>query len=167
MRGIRYDDDCMPGPRSHRHEPVDRDAYRLDHKLSAGTHCPDCGLVVLNGRWTRPEGADTPTGTKHICPACARVRDRYPAGVIDITGDLGDLGLELENLLKNVETVEREEHPLERLIELEVTESGLHASTTGGHLARRIGSALERQMHGRIKVRYGEENNLVRVAGTV
>lgn len=167
MRGIRYENSCMPGPRSHRHEPVDRDAYRLDHKLPGGTYCPDCGLVVQNGRWVRPKGADAAKESKHLCPACARVRDRYPAGVIEITGDLGDLGVELENLIKNVEAAEREEHPLERLIELEVTKSGLHATTTGGHLARRIGSALERQMHGRVKVRYGEEENIVRVEGTV
>ena len=36
-------------------------------------------------------------------------------------------------------------------------------TTTGVHLARRVGAALERQLGDRVRIRYGEEENLVRV----
>ena len=157
----------MPGHRHHRPTPPDRDAYREDQKLAGGTRCPDCDLVVRQGRWVRRAEEDPQDGPSHVCPACRRVRDRYPAGVVDLTGDLGDLGPELAQLVRNVEEAESEEHPLERVIELTVTEGSLFASTTGVHLARRVGAALERRLHGQVTITYGEEENLVRVEGSL
>ena len=29
----------------------EHDAYRAKEKLPDGTHCPDCGAVIANGRW--------------------------------------------------------------------------------------------------------------------
>ena len=144
-------------------EPPDRFTYREEGKLAGGTHCPHCGLVVRGGRWTREHWPCE--GPEHTCPACARIRDRYPAGVIELTGDLGDLAMELSNLIRNVEKLESQEHPLERLIELEVSEGRLYATTTGVHLARRVGTALKRQLRERVVIRYGEEENLVRIEG--
>ncbi|MDA1266613.1 MAG: BCAM0308 family protein [Planctomycetota bacterium] len=146
-------------------DPRDPCTYREDGKLEGGTHCPSCGLVVREGRWIR--GAASVEGPEHTCPACARIRDRYPAGVIELHGELGELATELGNLIRNIEKVENQEHPLERLIELEVTEGGLYATTTGVHLARRVGSALKRQLRERVVIRYGEEENLVRIEGAL
>ena len=146
-------------------EPPDRFTYREEAKLVGGTHCPQCGLIVREGRWTRDRWPSD--GPERTCPACARIRDRYPAGVIELTGDLGGLATELGNLIRNVEKAEGQEHPLERLIELEVSEERLYATTTGVHLARRVGSALKRQLKDRVVIRYGEEENLVRIEGTL
>ncbi len=157
----------MSGHRQHRPDRVDRDTYRVEQKHPDGTHCPQCHLVVRRGRWTQVTLGEGQTADKVLCPACRRVRDHYPAGVIDLTGDLSALGTELVNLVRNIEKVERTEHPLERLMELELTHDGLHASTTGVHLARRIGSALERRLRGRVQIRYGEEENIVRIVGTL
>ena len=157
----------MAKHRRHRPEPVDRDTYRRGKSLPDGVHCSDCGLVVSRGRWTRPEEGAGRGDTPDRCPACQRVRDDYPAGTIEITGDLGRLAPELEGLARNVEAAESAEHPLERIMHLEVDERRLVASTTGVHLARRIGRALERRLGDRVRLRYGEEEALLRVVGEV
>ncbi|MCP3918857.1 MAG: ATPase [bacterium] len=157
----------MHGYRKHRPEPTDRDVYRSDHTPCGGTHCPECELVVRKGRWVRADDGAQPSGPPQLCPACQRVRDRYPAGRIRLVGDPGELADELRRLARKTEASEREEHPLERLMELEVNESGLTASTTGVHLARRLGSVFERRLRGRIEIRYGEEEGQVRIEGSI
>lgn len=61
------------------------DSYKAKGKLSEPTVCPDCGAVFRSGRWQwlpKPEHAHQAT-----CPACHRVRDRFPAGYVTVAGE--------------------------------------------------------------------------------
>lgn len=159
MKSHRTDNKKPPQP--------PRDPYKAEQKLADGTTCPECDLRSRTGRWVRPQQGEAAGSNSSLCPACKRVRDRYPAGVLEVRGDLQTLGPDLVNLIRNVEKVESAEHPLERVMSLEQTADRLKLTTTGAHLTRRVGAALERQLGDKVQIRYGEEENLVRVDVTL
>jgi hypothetical protein len=120
--------------------------------------CEDCGLVQHRGRWS--SGAPPLTELRGgRCPACQRIRDRYPAGTIRLHPDLLEHRAEVLRLARNLERAERSEHPLERLMGVERADDHLVITTTGVHLARRIARHLARRFHRRARIRYadGEE----------
>ena len=49
--------------------------------------CPECGAIFHDGRWS--QAAASIDAHARLCPACKRVRDKYPAGVVMIGGDFG------------------------------------------------------------------------------
>ena len=146
-------------------QPHEHDTYKNGAKPADGTTCSDCGVTFRAGRWIWPAAGEQP-GRAARCPACHRISDRYPAGVIDVEGALGARGEDLENMIKNLERTEKAEHPLERLMALERSETSLHVETTGVHLARRIASGLERQKV-TVEMRFAEEQNFLRVEARI
>lgn len=139
-----------------RHDP-----YRSDAKRAGPGCCSGCGAVYLRGRWSwraRPYGARAME-----CPACARIRERTPAGILVLDGELGERRGELLGLVRNVEERERSQHPLERLMSLRERKDGLHVETTGVHLARRIADALRRTFHAQAEFEFSPGEDLVRV----
>jgi hypothetical protein len=128
---------------------------------AATMECDECGVVFHAGRWSwgAPPLGDVGGG---LCPACERIRDRYPAGTIRIPGGLDAQHDELVGLIRNAEQAEKADHPLERLMAVdEQADGGLVVTTTGIHLARAITSKLERRLHREASMRYGEEQNLL------
>ena len=130
------------------------DAYHADAKNAAAMVCKECGVTSHGGKWSwnGPPLADVHEG---ICPACQRIRDDYPAGIIEIRGlNAGELE-EIRNLIHNVEANEKAEHPLERLMAMREDDEALHVTTTGLHLGRAIAGALGRRFHhDRVSVEY-------------
>ena len=146
----------MPRPKQH-------DTYVERSKAAGATVCDGCGLVFHAGRWSPgpPPVADLGSG---LCPACERVRDRYPAGTLRLPAAFLENREEVLNLIRNAEEAERPEHPLERLMDVEdLPEGGLVVTTTGIHLARAIAHKLERRFHRPARIRYPAEQNLVHV----
>lgn len=148
-------------PNTRRVEPREHDTYKSGPRPADGTQCRTCGVQFHQGRWVWP-GVGQAAGTQGECPACRRKRERYPAGVIDLEGDLGQRGEELENMIRNLAEAERSTHALERLMRVERTSDHLHVETTGVHLARRIASALERQK-ANVRIQFAAEQAFVRV----
>jgi len=149
------------GPRrDHRAEAGRIDSYARVEKR-ATMACDTCGVVFHGGRcsWGAPPLGDVAGG---LCPACERVRDRYPAGTIRIPGGLDAAREELEGLVRNAEAAERESHPLERLMDVAVGPEGdMVVTTTGIHLARAIAHKLERRLHKKAELRYPDEQRLL------
>lgn len=140
----------------------EHDPYKGGLKYSEPTVCPQCEAVFQGGRWqwsARPQSAQ-----EVLCPACRRIRDSFPVGFVHVSGDYflrhRD---ELIHLIENEAERERSEHPLERVMETAPEDSGLLVTTTGIHLARRLGEALERACHGELSFHYNDAENLVRV----
>jgi NMD protein affecting ribosome stability and mRNA decay len=142
--------------------PKEHDTYRERSKHKDAVICDDCGLTCYEGRWTR---SAPPLGQLNsgLCPACRRIRDRYPAGTVRVRGALDPLREEILGLIRNVEQQETEEHPLERLMDVTEESDAFVVTTTGLHLARCIAGALKRRFHGNVAVRYLEEQNLIYV----
>lgn len=141
------------------------DTYKARGKLPEPTACPDCGAVYHKGRWQwlpRPDQAH-----EHACPACHRIRDRLPAGYVTLSGGfLGQHRDEILNLVRHNGDRESTGHPLERIIAIEPYDGGVVVTTTGIHLARSLGEALERAYQGRLKFHYNDGENLLRVDWT-
>ena len=60
------------------------DLYKAKGKLQEPSVCRECNAVYHNGRWT---WAPVPSDRHDVvCPACARIRDDAPSGVLLLTG---------------------------------------------------------------------------------
>jgi hypothetical protein len=101
-----------------------------------------------------------------VCPACQRIRDGAPSGVLLLTGEFvakhRDQAL---GLARNEEARLKAEHPLARIITIEdqaEPPQGVVITTTDPHLARRIGEALHHAHHGIFTCRYEENEDLLR-----
>ena len=139
------------------------DTYREDGKWPEPTVCTRCGAVFASGRWTWQEAP--PEANKVICPACRRISDRYPAGTVEIEGTFFEDHLdEILNLIRNVAEQEQRGRPLERIMAITEKEKPTLVTTTGIHLARRIGEALSRAYKGELSCQYldGEQRIKVR-----
>ena len=140
-----------------------QDPYQSRKKLPDPTRCPACGAVFTKGRWTWETVAEP--ASEDLCPADRRIKDRVAAGVVQIGGPFFDEHREeITNLVKNVEKLEKERHPLERLMAIKPEGKILRVETTGVHLARRIGDALEDSYQGELELDYLKGQNKVRVS---
>lgn len=141
----------------------DHDVYRSRTKLPDSTLCPECGAVYMKGRWVwsaPPEGAKQST-----CPACRRIAERFPAGLIRMKGVFfASHRDEIINLVQNIEAKEKANHPLERILAIEERPDCTLVTTTGIHVARGIGSALSSAYNGELSTQYLAGENCIRVS---
>jgi NMD protein affecting ribosome stability and mRNA decay len=141
------------------------DTYKSGRKLPEPTRCQDCGAVWHRGRWSW--GA--PPAGAHVarCPACKRIRDRFPAGYVSLQGKFFDAHRdEIVGRVRNCEAAEKADHPLQRIMNIEPEAGGLLVTTTDAHLARGIGEALRKAYRGRMEFHYNKADNLLRVSWT-
>lgn len=139
------------------------DTYKATHKPREPTVCPACGAVYHRGRWhwaEKPEDAH-----QALCPACARIHDHYPAGYINLRGGfLREHRDDIVNLVRNIETREKAEHPLKRIMNIEEEDGGLLITTTDLHLAKSIGDGIQHAWHGELDYKYADESNIIHIA---
>lgn len=138
------------------------DVYRTREKWPEPTQCTVCSAVFTKGRWTWETVQDPVNET--VCPACRRVADNFPAGIVEIRGPFfDDHRVEMMHMLRNVETQEKEAHPLERIMKIREEEDFTLVTTTGMHLARRLGEALSRAYKGDLAFQYGGAEQCIRL----
>ena len=143
----------------HRHDP-----YKARGKLSEPSVCPRCSAAFMNGRWrwSREVFADAKS---HICPACHRIADKYPAGELTLSGDfVAAHATEIIGLIRNIEAASRSEHPMQRLMGIEQKPDRIVVTTTDIHLPRRLGHALVDAYKGDVNTHYDEAGYFVRMA---
>jgi hypothetical protein len=136
--------------------------YREGDKSLEPTVCTECGALYMNGRWSWEK---PPEPTKEtVCPACRRIADRFPAGHIELKGSFfSEHRPEVLNLVRNVESREKAERPLERIMSIDDEEDHTLVTTTGIHIARRIGEALARAYKGDLSFQYANAEKRIRV----
>jgi hypothetical protein len=118
--------------------------------------------VYHRGHWTWDERP--PQAQEHTCPACLRTEEHCPAGQITLRGDFMLAHREeLLHLVRHQEAQEKAEHPLERIMAVEEQEKVIVITTTGMHLARRIGKAINKAYRGRLDIKQAEDEGLCRV----
>lgn len=141
------------------------DPYKTRLKLKDPAVCPDCGAVYVSDRWTwepAPAGAE-----KALCQACHRVRDKYPAGTVTLTGAfLAAHRDDILGLARHTGDREKAEHPLHRIMEIRDEDGATVIETTDIHLPRRIGEAIEKAYRGTLDFHYEEEAYFLRVRWT-
>ena len=140
-----------------------RDPYLAKEKHPDPAVCTKCGVVFQDGifEWLdkAPENAQ-----KMVCPACRRIDDNYAGGVVLLEGAfLKKHGDEVANIVRNTAETEKEQRPLERIIDITFREDRIEVTTTYEHLARRIGEAVHRAFKGELKLLYSEDEKFIRV----
>ncbi len=140
------------------------DTYKLRKKLPEPTRCPDCGAVYEAGRWRWTEIAPALTHEER-CPACHRIADDYPAGIVTLKGAMvGAHRDEILGIARNAEAAEKGERPLNRIMSIaEPDTETVVITTTDIHLPRRIGETVDRALNGELHIHYDAENYFIRV----
>ena len=147
--------------REHIHDP-----YKTSSKPAEPTVCPVCKAVFRGGRWqwvdSWPEDSN-----QAVCQACHRIKDDYPAGVMTLKGGfVMEHKAEILSLARNLETEEKAEHALHRIMKIEEQPDSILISTTDMHLPRRIGQALHHAYKGNLDLGYSPESCFIRVNWT-
>ncbi len=138
------------------------DTYREDKKWPEPTVCTVCNSVYIEGRWTWYEPPFK--ANQVVCPACQRIADNYPAGQLELKGSFfAKHREEMLNLIRNEEKLEKNEHPLERIMDITEDQDQTLITTTGIHIARRIGKALSRAYQGELSFTYGDGEKTIRM----
>jgi NMD protein affecting ribosome stability and mRNA decay len=149
-------------PRTDRTPDRQLDSYGLPGKLPDPTACTSCGAIYRDGRWTF--GSPPADAHRTRCPACRRIEDDYPAGVVTVSGEFAAAHAEeIRRLARNVEAREKAEHALKRIMAIETEGGGLRIKTTDAKLARGIGEALQHAYRGELDYRMSEAENVMRV----
>jgi len=134
------------------------------------TVCEGCHAVYKKKRWyADPNLYNAAVAIRDtavaVCPACLKIRDNFPGGIVTLKGDyVLPHKQELLNLIKNEEARARGFNPLERV--MSVKESGYGSmviSTTNEKLAQRIGRAIRKAFGGKVTYQWSHDNKLARV----
>jgi len=131
--------------------------------------CRECHGIYEKKRWYHDESVfedlvDHGRARISTCPACTRIRDRYPEGVLTLRWP----GLpahrdEVLRLLRNAEARARGMNPMERTMRVEAAGAEWQVYTTNNKLAQRMGRELQHAFHGRVEFRWSRRDRLVRV----
>lgn len=166
MKTLRIPTGFQPVRRDELRQEREHDTYKRQEKPPEPAVCPDCGAIFHAGRWQwgmRREGS-----TELICPACHRIRDRFPAGFLHVSGSFfGKQRDELLSLIRHHAEKARAEHPMARIMGIKDNsddpDDGIVITTTDIHLARDLGEALHHAYHGELEFHYNKEEKLLRV----
>ena len=144
-------------------EELVHDSYKDDRKPPEPARCPGCGACWRKGRWTW-DAAD-PDSHDHLCPACRRIRDDFPAGFVTLAGPfLEEHREEIQGLVKHCESDEKARHPLQRIMAIKPSREGLLITTTDVHLARSIAERVHGAYQGELEFSYNKSDNLLRAS---
>lgn len=144
-------------------EPGLHDPY-LNRRSSSPALCPECGASCQAGRWSWQPLRTNGQAEEITCPACRRIADKAPAGTLTLTGDfILSHHDEILNLIRNTEAKEKSTHALERIMQCSDSPDGLVVTTTGMHLANRIGHALDAAYKGHSEYRYNDSQAHIQV----
>ncbi len=132
--------------------------------------CSGCRAVYMNKRWYADEALfisslGSPDTVKMACPACLKIRDGFPGGIVTLKGDFVlPHKQDLMNLIKNEEARARGFNPLERVMSIRENGHGnMVISTTNEKLAQRLGRAIKKAFHGEVTYQWSHDNKLARV----
>lgn len=143
--------------------------YISDMGFPEVTVCGKCGAQYFNKRWYLDEeeihksAPGEPTNTV-TCPACLRIQDNNPEGVVTLSGSyLMEHEDEILNIIKNSEEKARKKNPLARIMEIRQENDVVTISTTDDKLAQRLGRDVHKAHKGDLHYSWGREENFVRV----
>lgn len=131
--------------------------------------CSVCGAIYTGQRWYLKNQIDPQKLKKEqihytVCPACHKIRDRLPGGIVQLSGAfLKEHKQDILNLIHNEGERAMAVNPLERIIDIEGENSHYGVTTTNEKLAQRIGKALHKAYDGEITYKWSEDNKLVRI----
>jgi len=144
-----------------------KDPYIKKEGLQEPSICTKCGAVYYKKRWTldlkTKEKFSEKKFHKTLCPADAKIKDRYFMGVVNISGSLlSDYKQQIMKTIYNEEERAKTKDPLERIVSLMDNKDSIRIETTTDSLALRIGRILSDSFKNEknpaeYKFRYGDK----------
>jgi hypothetical protein len=128
--------------------------------------CSGCGAFYYRRHWTlNPPGEFSTHVHVHpiYCPACNRIKDRYPGGELRLAGFDTAERREIARILRNEEERARAKNPLERIMRMQAADGGWTIETTTEKLAQRLGRAVHKARGGKVQYKWSRNNKFVRV----
>ena len=154
---------------SYKKKSMSTDPYKA-RGGSAEAVCGSCRAVYRNKRWYAEPGAlgkaaAARISAQTVCPACLKIRDAFPGGIVTLKGDFVLAHKEdIMNLVRNEEQRARGFNPLERIMALREDGYGsMVVTTTNEKLAQRLGRALKKAFRGEVSYNWSHDDKLVRV----
>jgi len=158
------------GPVPIRRNVQDYDDPYLPQESYVGTViCRECHAVFQNDRWSLDaqiyqEALRAPDLHYVTCPACQKLHDRQPGGIVTLTSDfIPPHRDEILSLIRNEDVRARNVNPLERVMEIEEDGSRIVVTTTNEKLAQRLGRALFRAYKGHVEYQWLSDSKQARV----
>lgn len=134
------------------------DSYRPIGKIQPAI-CTQCRATHWDGRWRWDD--TQPNLVPVVCPACERTRAGVAAHVLVLCGALPPHWNEVKGMIGNVERTEILEHPMERVMGIEVGDDNVLVSTTGMHIARRLVAAIVRRFRTHVRLQFAEKSTRI------
>lgn len=144
--------------------PRSMDAYQKKGGVKGTVYCT-CGAVYQNKRWSLQEAGFGPQeGNELVCPACRRVADRNPAGIVFLSGDFFEAHeTDIHNLINNTVTGAVKKNPLGRVMDISREKNGVTITTTDVKLAQKIGREVFKSHGGQLQYLWSYAEAPVRV----
>lgn len=129
--------------------------------------CRKCGAFYRNKRWCIDEKLGGEAAASVTCPACQRMADNNPAGIVTLSGSyLVEHEDEILNAIKHAETRSRLKNPLGRIMEIKQENKVLTISTTEDKLAQKLGREIYKAHKGELHYQWSHDQHFVRVNWT-
>ena len=145
------------------------DAYVNEAGMKEVAVCTGCKALYWNKRWYPDENAATGLNNDMVrkevlCPACQRIHDESPAGIVTYSGDyLLEHKAEIVNTIRNSEEKARMKNPLARIMDIQEDQSSMIVSTTDDKLAQKLGRDIFKAFSGSLEYKWSREHKFVRV----
>ncbi|MDH4245748.1 MAG: BCAM0308 family protein [Nitrospira sp.] len=146
-----------------------QDPYAMLKAPKGPAMCRKCKAIYANKRWyidseeARKLAAASST-QKLLCPACQKIKDDYPEGIVMLKwSDLREHEDEIRGLIANVEARAVSVNPLDRVMKVARRKKDLEVQTTNDRLAQRLGRALVRAYKGKAEYKWAHRDMMVRV----
>jgi len=144
--------------------PRSMDVYQEKGGVKGAVYC-SCGAVFSNKRWHHTDtGPGQHEGDEIICPACRRIADHNPAGIVILSGDfLAEHESEIHNLINNTAQSAAIKNPLGRVMDISTDRDGITVTTTDVKLAQKIGRDVFKAHGGQLHFIWSHAEAPVRV----
>ena len=145
------------------------DVYLPKRGLEEKSLCKSCGALYHNKRWYMDEAelkmVRGEAGiNKVVCPACQRIEDGNPAGIVTLSGSyVAKHARDIINAAKHVEAKSMLKNPLGRIMEVKEEQNIITIATTEDKLAQKVGREIYKAHHGELHYQWSHEENFVRV----
>ena len=145
--------------------------YKTRHSFDPG-YCLDLPLITTKSLYLnfRQKYYQLHQGKKgnyeeKMCPACRKIKDNYPMGLVFISGNFIDK--HKDDILSTVKSEERraiDKNPLERIMDINrENKNHYRIETTTDTLAQRIGKILHNSYKGEIEYKFSEGQKVLQV----
>lgn len=144
--------------------PRSMDVYEERGGVKGVAYC-SCGVVYRNKRWFFEEPVtEKLEGNELVCPACRRIADQNPAGIVTLNGDfLAVHESEIHNLINNTAQSAVTKNPLGRVMEICNEKDGITITTTDVKLAQKLGREVFKSYGGQLQYIWSHAEAPVRV----